>query len=275
MFHFLFRLNELPVYKETKIIKAINAIQRICVPSSRFAVVEHGEKKYLSLIDLSTSSDVVTPLQTFPECGIHGMAAISKNKIAITHFSNIVFYDICDEKLVALVEETIDLKEICLGIDYYNQTLFVTNYDKIKQIDMNGTVLRCFNVGLEDSEEKTPTPIAYNPITERIYFAKRHGLFSMTLEGKITEIETDLSGIHDLTVTTFGDFYLAASDSIYKINLDTREAIKFETSCCGYGESKPAPLCMAFDENQKVVYVAFQDYIEIFETNKSKEPKSH
>lgn len=257
------------MYKESKIVVDIYKIQKICVPSSQYAAVVHKGltlQTRLSLLDLTLASDVIEPVHTIDVVPIHSMVAISDNKIAVTNKRHVVFYNICDEKLEAFEDGDIDLKEENCVIDHFDQTLFVyiPRHDEIKLLDMNGKVLKTLNISPWGFEQSRNVHISYNPQNKRIYCTHSHCLSSMTLEGELTEKTVYMPWTDDVTVSATGDIYTVGAESVYMISMERAEAIEFGK---GYCSTLSTPVCISYGKTQKILCVAFEDYIDIFTAN--------
>lgn len=257
---FMFRFTRLPIYVGTKVF-GVDNIWNICVPSSQNAVVLQGRNRSMSLLDLTEPADIIPIVDTNETSVFRDLTAVSENKIAVTNGREIDFYTIRNNTLVESAGESIYVEEYCRGIDYYDQAMFVSTNepDKILQLDMRGTKLRTLNI----TSKMYKSFLSYNPVTSMISLSTRLGnkLSFMTLEGESAAVIHIKSSIDSITVTETGDIYVAGREGFYKICTETCEAIEFAKG------SEIAHTCITYNRKQKKLYVAWANYVEVFNTD--------
>lgn len=255
-----------PLYEKTKIVGGIGAIHRICVSSSQYAVVVHENGKRMSLVNLTTASEIIKPLHTIEitkwHSDSHGVVAVARNWIAVTNGKRIQFYYICGEKLIASTARDIELKGELLDLDCHDEKLFLSlteDYSRLRivQTDFEGNVLKTFimdeKIGLCTNEHC----VSYNPVTKLIYLSCGWDLYAMALNGGITEIDS-MEHFEDITVSETGNMYLVGRDGMYMVSIGTHNAVKFGKK---HSNSRTS---ITYEREQKKVYVACEDYIDIF-----------
>lgn len=252
-------------YKRTLVLSDVLELQKVCVPSSQYVVVVHHKGQKLSLLRLTSVINTST-IHTINanKSTITDVTSVAENKIATTHDEFIIFYHISDNELVE--SSRTNVKERCWEINCFDETLFAstTQPDKVIQFDLTGTVLRTLYFPTKVFNSCT----SYNPVTKHVYFVsdRYNGLLAMTLEGEITTVLEGMPEIDDITVTETGDVYVVGKDGVYIVNMDTGDAIKFGKSY----ETNVVTPCMSYFGKQSELFVACEDFIDIYTADLSK-----
>lgn len=269
----MFRYPGLPVYEGTKFIEGVDRIRKICVPSSLYAVVIHGNGELLSLLNLTSPCHFITPLHTntvYREI-LGDLVAVTNARIAVTKGALISFYDISNDMLLESMADEIDLAaERLLGIDYHFDLLYVSSKGsrKIKQLNLKGNVLKTFdfNTGVYVFPQSFDIrSVSYNEVNKLIYFASDFAsgrcLYTITHGGKTTQVQ-NMNGTTAITATETGDMYLARVDGLFMVSIDTNNAVKFDNPAFPHA-------CITYKREQKKLYAACGGVIDIFKTNQS------
>lgn len=230
-------------------------ITDICVFPSQYVIATH--RNGMSLFDLATYSDVVTPLdmRMFEtsytlERYIVTVVADTKFALACCLRKKIEFFQVVDKRIFKSEEGIIILQGPCAGLHYSDKTLFVltTTPDTMVLLDLKGTVLNSFNM---DQSPGIRTDLCYNPITKMIYVYSDlfNRLYEMTRNGSTTNIVEKIPCVDSLVVTKTDEVYVSCINGLFKVDIKSGGVMKF-------GSVNYRPCHIAYSEAQKKLYVA-------------------